>query len=1037
MTGTRQLVLGRAGSGKSRCCIEETIQFLQRDRGEMLFLMPNRSMTRHVGRELATSGLAGIKGRSLGVFSDLWQNGGSNPALPGRLISAYERQFILKHLIDRLDLGYLGDAAQYPGFFRAAGRLIQELKQNLVTPADLACSFKALPGLKSDDLMRIFSEYNRFLTENALLDDQAAGLWALHQLDSKKKPLELLVVDGFSSFTRLEFELLKKLIAKASRSIVALCYDPADPAVFQSITITYKNLLSIGRWDETRLGDNHRSGGALAHLEANLFQKNAPRIEADQSLEIIHAPTMTREVETVASHIRKLVVLDGKRFSDVALLMRSTENYAPLINRIFRRYNIPHHIENALALCDVPVIRMLREVLGFLSGGFDRDHFFDLLKNEAFACPPAVASKIENFALKYGIHTKEQFMRDWSAEADSSDEIEELERGKSALFELLDNWKKKIDPDAGPGEYEKLLRCILKKLIHADATAGALTSEVEYLRQQGHALRSLGRIMEAIRNQCTTSGRRKLKPAEFVRMFEDALTDCKQPLPPAGKDCVHVCNVYESRVPEYDTVFVIGLQEKLFPMPARNDPFLKDHERRILGRDGAIKLPRILDRSSEESYLFYIAVTRATRKLYLTCHNADLAGNEVAVSHYLDRVTELFSQESIAAMTRTIPLGKLIPEGDEIVLRQDIYHFIAAEFHQRQQRPAGLAARLYDDYIKPEKKLRFILAEGLPYRTFNLSDPARALLQKPLYHMSISRLETYGRCPYRYFVEYVLKIRPRDEMEFSPLVEGTLYHDILDALMRKIYQHDHSEIESLTPAELLRLVEKMVDQHIQSRYPAMFKSLRIQVSKGRFQDKLKVFLLKERNNQSLNSTRPAFFELGFSDAHADRDRDQASTRDALLIDCGDGLKVRLSGRIDRVDILEDRGEKLAVIIDYKKSANIKGLPAFIDGEVLQCPIYMIALEKLFGIKAAASFYYSIETGEKRGVYQQELAPKIKGDLDIKKSDICPATQIRSVLDISAGIIKEHVRRIHQAKFDIEPRSSKECQYCSCRPICRR
>jgi ATP-dependent helicase/nuclease subunit B len=1031
MTGTRQLILGRAGSGKSRHCIAETTKFLQQGRGEMLFLMPNRSMLHHVGRELAISGLAGIRGRSLGVFSDLWQNGISDQALPGRLISVHERQFILKHLIDRLDLGYLGDAAQYPGFFRAAGRLIQELKQNMVTPDDLSRSLKALPGVKSDDLMRIFSEYNRFLTKNALLDDQDAGLWALQQLDSEKKPLELLVVDGFSSFTQLEFGLLKKLIESASRSIIALCYDPDDPALFQSITVTYKNLLSIGRWEEVRLTDNHRSSGSLAHLEANLFQKNAPKLDADKSLEIIQSPTMTREVQTIASRIRKLVVLDGKSFSDIALLMRSTENYAPLINRIFRRYKIPHHIENALALCDVPIIRMLREVLGFLTGRFDRDEYFDLLKNEAFGCPQTVASKIQNFALKQGIHTKEQFTRDWTVKNDSSGGTAEMERHKSELFELLDDWKKKIEPDAEPAEYEKLLNTILKKLIHADVTTP------HYLRQQGHAIRSLGPIIEAIKNQCTTIGVQKLKPAEFVRMFEDALRDRKQPLPPAGKNCVHVCNVYESRVPEYDTVFVIGLQEKLFPMSSRNGPFLKDHERRTLSSNGAVKLPRTLNRSSEESYLFYIAITRATRKLYLTCHNADLDGNEVTVSHYLNRVTDLFTKESIAAITRSIPLGKLIPQSDEIVLRQDIHHFVVAKLHQRQERPSGLASRLYDEYIKPEKNLRQILAEGLPYRAFSISDPTKTLLQKPLYHMSISRLETYGRCRYRYFVEYVLKIRPREEMEFSPLVEGALYHDILDALMRKIYQQDQTEIETLPPSGLLKLVEEMVNQHIQLRYPAMFKSLRVQVSKSRFQDKLKVFLLKEQNNQSFNATRPAFFELGFSDTHADAHRDQASTRDALLIDCGDGLKVRLSGRIDRVDIFEHNGEKLAVIIDYKKSANIKGLPAFIDGEVLQCPIYMIALEKLFGIKAVASFYYSIENGKKRGVYQQELAEKIKGDSDTNKTDICPATEFPRILDISANILKDRVRQIHQAKFDIEPRSSDECHFCSCRLICRR
>jgi len=1038
MTTTRQLVLGRAGTGKTRFCLDAALEFLCRDKGDMIFLMPNRGMIRYIGHQLLKSGsLSGLRGSNLCVFSDLWGSAGLvDTALPGRLISNCERQLILQDIIDKIDLEYLGNAAAYPGFVRAAGRLIQEFKQNLITPDDVARSTNALPPTKSDDIVRIYRRYEAFLNSNRLLDLQDAARCLLKQLDHDSLQLGLLVVDGFSSFTRLEFELLRKLIQAAGKTVLALCYDPADDAVFESISGTYRRLRSISGWKQVLLDHNRRSTGALAHLEANLFHDHAPQLEADRAIQILRAPTMAREVETVAAEIKKIVVEQGKNFSDLAVLLRSTETYAPLINRIFNRYRIPHYIADTADLQDVPIIRTLRQVLRYLAGDFDRDLFFDLLRNRGFTREQPLASQVQNYALKYGLLTREHFLQQWPPADDyNEDIISGINHCKTALLQLLDRWQRTITPAAEPARYRQLVLDIVRKLIPAEAMPAVPDPEFDFHRKQGRAVNALLSIVENIKNYCAVSGRKNLKPAQFLNLIDRALSDANQTTPPLEKDFVHVCNVFESRLPQYDTVFVMGLQEKLFPKLLRNDPLLKDHERS--SDRASVQLPQSAHRSGEERYLFYIAVTRTARKLYLTCHSTGLDGKEVALSHYLDRVADLFTPKSVASATRTIPLGELIPGPGNIVRSRDIHHLIAANLHSSQNRSEALTAALYNAYIKQNKKLRALLAEGLPFRTGEISSAAVALLQKKTYHIGISRLEVYGNCPYRYFIEHVLKIRPREEMAYTPLLEGDLYHKVLDRLMRKIYQQDRTELESLTPRELLSLVEEMVEQHIRSRYSDMFNARRLQPAKTKFLEKLKIFLLKERDNQMRNSTRPEYFELGFSDEHTRVDRDLASTRDALLIDCGDGLAVRLAGRIDRVDLLESSGEKLGVIIDYKRSDRTKGKASFLDGEALQCPVYMIALEKLFGIRAVASFYASIDTGRKRGIYQQELSGPITGDRDTYGEDACPALELKRVLDTTVNYIKDRVKAIHLGRFPIDPKSDHTCRNCPCRLICRR
>ncbi len=66
------------------------------------------------------------------------------------------------------------------------------------------------------------------------------------------------------------------------------------------------------------------------------------------------------------------------------------------------------------------------------------------------------------------------------------------------------------------------------------------------------------------------------------------------------KDCVTLLTIHSAKGLEYDTVFVAGLEEGMFPMIRKDD-----NE----------------DDSEEERRLFYVAVTRAKRMLYITYSN--------------------------------------------------------------------------------------------------------------------------------------------------------------------------------------------------------------------------------------------------------------------------------------------------------------------------------------------------------------------------------------------------------------------------------
>ena len=78
--------------------------------------------------------------------------------------------------------------------------------------------------------------------------------------------------------------------------------------------------------------------------------------------------------------------------------------------------------------------------------------------------------------------------------------------------------------------------------------------------------------------------------------------------------------------------------------------------------------------------------------------------------------------------------------------------------------------------------------------------PLGALLGDRL-TLSPTRVEQYYRCRFSYFLQYVLRIRPRRRAELSPLESGSLVHYILEHVMRRA----DAEFPRLAPEELARL----------------------------------------------------------------------------------------------------------------------------------------------------------------------------------------------------------------------------------------
>ena len=124
--------------------------------------------------------------------------------------------------------------------------------------------------------------------------------------------------------------------------------------------------------------------------------------------------------------------------------------------------------------------------------------------------------------------------------------------------------------------------------------------------------------------------------------------------------------------------------------------------------------------------------------------------------------------------------------------------------------------------------------------------------------------------------------------------------------------------------------------------------------------------------------------------------------------------LQIAGKIDRLDISAGGA---AYVVDYKYSNAQNTKNRREDENLLQAPIYLMAVEKSFGLKAAGMYYIGLKGRiEPAGWEASELDP-----------DWLEQSRARTVAI---------VEQIREGRFDVKPSDRDKCRFCDCADVCR-
>jgi len=980
-----QFVLGRSGTGKTTFCVRGIAEALQEPSEQpLLFLVPEQATYQAERAILSDPRVEGYHRLHILSFDRLQLLLlGRHTARPA--ISRIGREMLIhKVLRDAKDkLRIFGPSALLSGFARQMAGMVSELHHYALVPEDVdelvgqlqEGEGNRLVALKFADIALIFHRYSQLL-EGKFIDPEAqvnAACRAVADVDFVKGAR--LWIDGFASFTGAELAILGELLKAVDHAYVAFCVDPArvgsitshssaptPEGLFEPVERTYFDLLRWAAESKIHLTQpiflskvrRFEACPPLNHVERNIFCPGAPKSTADGRIRLISAPNLRSEIQFVARQILTLVRDKGYRYRDIAVVASDLDHYEQYVRAYFDSYGIPFFIDKRKPLDQHPVVELICTALEAVTGGFDRTDVFAYLKSDLAAAERSQIDLLENYCLAFGVDGRDWLSSEpWRFKAADDIDFDEdaVNRIRDQVIGPLMALRKALHLN---GDAQKTLtvgaftRCIFD-LLDSLNVRERLNKWVEQAREQGDLSTAdehhqfFDALIDVFDELAEVFTHDEMTAQDYFGILHSAFSQMTLAFIPPRLDQVLVGSIERSRHPNLRAIFLLGATQKQFPIPLPATGVLTDEDRCAAETAEFRIAPATAQSLADRQYLAYIAFTRPSEFLCVSYPCLDEKGGPVAHSHFIDDLQLLFDD------LHEEFIGDNLLELDDVRNGAELAEMLCTRLGRDAFLPAGgdkdRLRRLLDamQVSSDQEAIVQPVTAALNYDNAASLAPAVA---KELFGREIpgsaTRLAAFAVCPYRHFARYTLDLKPRREFKLEPLDLGRFYHEVLDRLQRRL-SAERQDYACVNEDRLVQLLDEQIAGLV-SADPFLSKFVQrsahnafVVYSAG---EMLRECVLAIAQMVRAGSFRPWLSEVAFGYV-----ADASGKFSRFELPLPDGRVLVLGGKIDRLDIAEVNGKRVALILDYKRTHSGARFDwsSLYHGLDVQLVIYMLAV----------------------------------------------------------------------------------------------
>lgn len=442
--------------------------------------------------------------------------------------------------------------------------------------------FAEIPYVK-----RFFELYQKELVKNNAMDfdDLLINVYKLLKNNddvrfSIQRKFRYLMVDEFQDTNNLQYEILKLMVGP-DRNIFVV--GDEDQSIYSwrgaNADIMMRFLRDFADTKVVKLEKNYRSTKEILSKANELIKNNKNRLdkqlftdnEKGQPIEYYSGYEESEEADYVARHIYMLHN-QGVAYNEIAILMRLNALTRPFEEKLLS-LNIPHKIYNGFKFYDRAEIKATLAYLVAVANPSDNNNLLKIINFPKRGIGEASIEKLQQLADAKKCSLKEIIID--SRNQDIKSVLKNKLENFATLLNGIDQKSKEL------GLYDLVLYIVDEAKIKESFDQND--------EQELERFMNVNQLVESIREYSV------LNPESTIVDYLQTVSLTAQVDEEDNTGGVVLATVHGAKGLEFDNVFIVGLEDKIFP---------------IL-RDGD-------DELEEERRLMYVAITRARKKLYLT-----------------------------------------------------------------------------------------------------------------------------------------------------------------------------------------------------------------------------------------------------------------------------------------------------------------------------------------------------------------------------------------------------------------------------------
>lgn len=972
-----QLILGRAGSGKSYTLIQKIIslsmkmeeknfvavvpeQYSMETQKEILTLHPNHgcfnievtSLTR-----LAYAIFEELGVNDLNVMDDL----GKTLVIRKVLEDCKDKLYVYKNKVKMM------------GFTDKVKTLISEFRQysiNQESLNDIEGKVEDYPTLKLkiQDLEIINNEFNKFIENRAITNEDLLSLLCEYIPKSEYVKNTYFYFDSFTGFTPIQYKVIEQLLKYSPHVSLAVTlpeeqvdfkgYDAMELFSLSKETIVkirelaIKNSVEIepnividlernqAQKENSRLGNLAKP---LAFVEENIFRntKKAQYKESNDNIRIYALNNPKGEAEYVAGEISKLIKSGDYRYNDIAVIAGDIESYHKYIEQAFEKYDLPCFIDHKEDILANKYVDGILAALDVINKDFSHQTVMRFVRLKFMELDENMCDIFENYILKSNRRGYRSYVKNWEKVYPFMEEghIEIVntirEQIVEGLQELRDEFIKK---DATVFERTKAVYLFtvkhniqdkIQKKAEEFREKKVVALEKEYSQIYESVINVFDRLVALMDDEIVTT-------EEYNDILEAGLSQVKIGIIPPGIDTIMVGNIERTRLKDTKKIlFFLGMNDGIVPKNSTPGGIITDSERDILKSKDYKLAPTTRENIFKQRIYLYSLFAKPLEQIVLCYSKSDSDGSTLRKSYIIGILEKMFPNMKEKHFEEIeIPVSHITNK--KVALQYVAENINAYRNGEDNPRFNYLSKILLSD--KSTAKIMNLILEGGFYNN-NRNDLMKEYAKK-LYgipgNIGITRLENYAKCAYSQFLSYGLKLKEREKFSIEAYDIGNLYHITIQKFFEMVNskQLQWKEITDEKSSELIKKAVKYTfEKYDNEALEGSARNAFITNQVKEIAEKTVKVLINHINHGKF---KPAEYEIPLE-----------------------------HGIVDRIDTYETDDKLYVKVIDYKSSEKVFDITKAYNGIQMQLLVYIndaINYEKKKTSKEilpAAGLYFNI------------------------------------------------------------------------------